>query len=46
LAPIIHDPLPILRVWVEREQPVVGQRREELDGEEGNTAGLLLHHLR
>ena len=34
------------RDWVEREQPFIGQRREELDREERIAAGLLLHQLR
>ncbi len=42
----IHVPLPSPRDWVEREQPLFGQRREELDREERIAAGLLLHQLR
>ena len=34
------------RVRVEREQPFLGQRREELDREERIAAGLLVHELR
>ena len=45
-ADAIDVPLPGRRDWVEREQPLFGQRREELDREERIAAGLLLHQLR
>ena len=45
-ADAIHVPLPGRRDRVEREQPLFGQRREELDREERISAGLLLHQLR
>ena len=45
-ADVIDVPLPGWCDWVEREQPLFGQRREELDREEGIAAGLLVHQLR
>ncbi len=42
----IDVPLPGPRDWIEREQPLVGQRGEKLDREERIAAGLLLHQLR
>ena len=45
-ADAIHAPLPSPRDRVEREQPLLGQRREELDREERISASLLLHQLR
>ncbi len=42
----IHVPLPSPSNRVEREQPLIGQRREELNGEKRISAGLLLHQLR
>ena len=45
-ADAIDVPLPGERDGVEREQPFLGQRREELDREERIPAGLLLHEFR
>ena len=45
-ADAIHVPLPSPRDGLEREQPLFGQRREELDREEWIAAGLLMHQLR
>src|SRR6202035_5113036 len=45
-ADAIDVPLPSPRDWVEREQPLFGQRREELDREEWISGGLLLYQLR
>src|ERR1700730_14262721 len=45
-ADVIDVPLPAWRDWVEREQPLFGQRRKELDREKWITTGLLLHQLR
>ncbi len=45
-ADAIHVPLPGPRDRIEREQPLFGQRGEELDREERIAAGLLLHELR
>ena len=45
-ADAIDVPSPGRRDRVEREQPLFGQRREELDREERIAAGLLVHQLR
>ena len=45
-ADAIDVPLPGWCDWVEREQLLLGQLREELDREERISAGLLLHQLR
>ena len=39
-------PRPARRVRIEREQPLVGKSREELDDEERVAASLLVHQLR
>ena len=45
-ADAIDVPSPGRRDRVEREQPFIGQRHDELDREERIAAGLLLHELR
>src|SRR3981081_725430 len=45
-ADAIDIPLPSRRDWVEGEQPLFGQRSEELDRKERIAAGLLEHQLR
>ena len=45
-ADAIDVPSPGRSDGVEREQPLLGQRREELDREERIAAGLLVHQLR
>ena len=42
----IQVPLPRSFVWIEREQALFDQRREELNPEEWISAGLLVHQLR
>jgi hypothetical protein len=44
-ADAFYVPLPSRRNWVEREQPLFGQRGKELDRKERIAAGLLLHQL-
>ncbi len=45
-ANAIEVPVPGERDRVEREQPFIGQRRDELNREERIAAGLLLHEFR
>src|SRR3984957_12640610 len=45
-ADAIDVPLPGERDGIEREEPFIGQRREELDREERIATGLRLHEFR